>query len=184
MKRSCSLLGGFSRDFREFKPLGQCSPNRGRVGKFLPKQESLLPGQSTGLTPHERTCPWVSVPPAYARSTWCGTVAGTPSRAQVPSSSLGTLPFAGAGDLLGSVVHGTTRGLLGGRTSVQLHGQDRRDPVNLAKYLKDCVRCPNEGFWWGDLRCASPALHLGRKTASSAYDKSHLLGASPLLFHL
>ena len=97
LKRSCSLLGGFSRDFREFKPLGQCSPNRGRVGEFPPKQESLLPGQSTGLTPHKRTRLWVSVPPTYARSTLRGTVAGTPSRAQVPSSSPGHSALCGSG---------------------------------------------------------------------------------------
>ena len=54
-KRSHSLLGWFSTDFRQLKLPSPSLQPRGRVGSFPPKGDSWLLRQSAGLTPHERT---------------------------------------------------------------------------------------------------------------------------------
>ena len=47
------------------------------------------------MSPHGRTRPWVTDPPAGAHSKGCGTVAVPLPRPQVPRSTLGTLLLRG-----------------------------------------------------------------------------------------
>ena len=62
-KRSHSLLGWFSTDFRQLKPLGPSLKPWGRVGESLAKPDYWPPRQRAGLTPYERTRPRAWVPP-------------------------------------------------------------------------------------------------------------------------
>ena len=72
---------------------------------------------------------WVT--PDWTPFTGRGTMAGTPSLAQIPCSSL-VLCFNAGGRPAGGVVHGKTCGPLGGREGLRFSGQGPRDSVKLA----------------------------------------------------
>ena len=95
-----------------------------------------------------------------------------PARAPGPQVVLGRSASVGLGDQLGSVVHRKPGSRLGGREGFQFPGQEPRDPVNLASFLKGGARAPRDACPGGAFPGPSRPRVLARNQPYAAQTKA------------